>query len=116
LKASKWAPPLAVVPQTAGSQGWRAPSAILCVGRCSKPCYSARRCDREPAALVATAPIGPTVEQRILAQLETAGAPLTATVLRKRCQVRNATLQTALVGLVADGRLRKDRVGYALAR
>jgi hypothetical protein len=72
--------------------------------------------DREPAALGVTAPPEPTVEQRVLAQFETAAAPLTATVLRKRCQLRNATLQTALAGLVADGRLRKDRAGYALAR
>jgi AAA domain len=72
--------------------------------------------DREPAALVVSAPPEPTVEQRVLAQLETATAPLTATVLRKLCQLRNATLQTALAVLVADGRLRKDRAGYALAR
>ncbi|MBA3396021.1 MAG: hypothetical protein H0T89_25545 [Deltaproteobacteria bacterium] len=57
-----------------------------------------------------------TVGQRILAELELADAPLSATALRKRCQIRNATLQAALVALVADGRLRKDRAGYAVAR
>ena len=56
------------------------------------------------------------IDQRILAELELSDAPLSATALRKRCQIRNATLQAALVALVADGRLRKDRTGYAVAR
>lgn len=64
--------------------------------------------------IAATAEI--TIEQRILDQLEVADAPLSATALRNRCQIRNATLQAALAALVADGRLRKDRAGYAVAR
>lgn len=65
---------------------------------------------------VTAAPAAITVEQRIVEQLETAAAPLTATALRRLCQVRNATLQAALAALVADGQLRKERTGYALAR
>jgi hypothetical protein len=72
--------------------------------------------DRAPAALVTAAPAEVTIDQRILAELEVADAPLSATALRKRCQIRNATLQAALAALVADGRLRRDRAGYALAR
>jgi hypothetical protein len=68
------------------------------------------------APAVAAAPAEPSLEQRILEELEAAAAPLTATALRKLCQVRNATLQAVLTALVADGRLRKDRAGYALAR
>jgi len=68
------------------------------------------------APVVAAAPAEPSLEQRILEELEAAAAPLTATALRKLCQVRNATLQVVLTALVADGRLRKDRAGYALAR
>lgn len=64
-----------------------------------------------PAAL---APPAMTVEQRVVAQLEAAATPLTATALRKLCQVRNATLQSALAALVADGQLVKDRAGYVL--
>jgi len=74
--------------------------------------------DREPAAR-ATEPEAAaeiSIDQRILAELVLADAPLSATALRKRCQLRNATLQAALVALVADGRLRKDRTGYAVAR
>jgi len=52
--------------------------------------------------------------QRILAALEDADAPLSATALRSRCQIRNATLQAALAVLVADGKVRRDRAGYAL--
>lgn len=52
--------------------------------------------------------------QRILAALEDAAAPLSATALRQRCQIRNATLQAALAVLVADGKVRRDRAGYAL--
>jgi len=69
-----------------------------------------------PAVTQGATPAEPTVGQRILAQLESTAAPLTATELRKRCQIRNATLQAALTALVADGQLRKDRAGYVLAR
>jgi hypothetical protein len=69
-----------------------------------------------PAALATAAPADRSLEQRILEQLEAATAPMTATVLRKLCQVRNTTLQTVLAALIADGRLRKDRAGYLLAR
>lgn len=72
--------------------------------------------DREPVALVDDATAEIPVGQRILAELELADAPLSATALRKRCQIRNATLQAALVALVADGSVRKDRAGYAVAR
>jgi hypothetical protein len=74
--------------------------------------------NREPAARVtepATA-TAITIDQRILAELERADAPLSATALRKRCQIRNATIQATLAALVADGRLHKDRAGYAVAR
>jgi AAA domain len=64
--------------------------------------------ETEPPAEIA-------IDQRILAELELADAPLSATALRKRCQIRNATLQAALAALVAGGRLRKDRAGYAVA-
>ncbi len=53
---------------------------------------------------------------KILAALEGTVAPLSATALRQRCQIRNATLQAALAVLVADGKVRRDRAGYALAR
>lgn len=73
--------------------------------------------DDERAAGPAASSAGAlTVEHRILAQFDGAAAPLTATALRKLCQVRNASLKTALAALVADGRLRRDRVGYVLAR
>jgi hypothetical protein len=65
---------------------------------------------------VAATPAANTVEHRIVEQLEAAARPLTATALRKLCQVRNASLQAALAGLVADGQLRKERAGYVLAR
>jgi hypothetical protein len=72
--------------------------------------------DRAPVAPVIAPPAEATIEQRVLEQLEAATAPMTATALRKRCQVRNATLQSALSALAADGRLRKERAGYTLAR
>lgn len=72
--------------------------------------------DRAPAALVTAAPAEITIEQRILEQLEAAFDPQSATALRKRCQIWNATLQAALATLVADGPLRKDRAGYAIPR
>lgn len=67
-------------------------------------------------APVTELPAEAAIDQRILAELELADAPLSATALRKRCQIRNATLQAALAELVAGGRLRKDRAGYAVAR
>lgn len=72
--------------------------------------------DPAPAALAAPAPAVLAIDQRILAELEIAEAPVSATVLRKRCQIRNATLQATLAALVADGRLRRDRAGYVVAR
>lgn len=72
--------------------------------------------DRAPAAPVTAAPAEVSLEQRILEQLEAAAAPLTATALRKHCQVRNVSLQAALHALMADGKLRKERAGYVLAR
>lgn len=67
----------------------------------------------------APAPVRPpatdiSAGQRILSALEDADAPLSATALRSRCQIRNATLQAALAVLVADGKVRRDRAGYAL--
>jgi AAA domain len=64
----------------------------------------------EPAAAARS------LEQRLVEHLTAASAPLTATALRKLCQVRNATLQVALAVLVEEGRVLKDRAGYALAR
>jgi hypothetical protein len=72
--------------------------------------------DPVPATLVAPAPAELAIDQRILAELEIAAAPVSATALRKRCQIRNATLQVALAALVANGRLRRDRTGYVVAR
>ena len=72
--------------------------------------------DRAPAAPVIATPAATSIEQRILEQLEAAAAPLTSAAIRKHCQVRNATLQTALHALTADGQLRKERAGYVLAR
>lgn len=67
----------------------------------------------EPAAI---APAEITVAQRIRQHLEAADGPLTAAVLRKLCQVRNATLTVALTALIAAGDVHKNRLGYALAR
>jgi hypothetical protein len=64
----------------------------------------------------AAAPAELTVEHRIVEHLGAATAPLTATALRKLCQVRNASLQAALAALLAGGQLRKERTGYVLAR
>ena len=72
--------------------------------------------DREPATRAPEPAAEINIDQRILAVLELAATPLSATALRKRCQIRNATLQAALVALVADGRLRKGGSGYAVAR
>src|SRR5262245_33929967 len=68
-----------------------------------------------PAAPATALSAEVTVEQRILEHLGAAATPMTATALRKCCQVRNATLQAALVALVGDGKLRKERTGYVLA-
>jgi hypothetical protein len=57
-----------------------------------------------------------SLEQRLLEHLTAAAAPVTATTLRKLCEVRNATLQAALAVLVGEGRVLKNRAGYALAR
>ncbi len=64
-----------------------------------------------PAAAIAT-----TLADKIEAQLATAATPLTAVALRKLCQVRNATLTSALTDLVAAGRIRKDAAGYVISR
>lgn len=72
--------------------------------------------DPAPAALATAVPAEVPIDQRILAELAIADAPLSATALRKRCRIRNATLQAALAALVADGRIRRDRAGYAVAR
>jgi hypothetical protein len=68
----------------------------------------------DPAA-PATAP-GPSLEHRLVEHLAAAPMPMTATALRKLCQVRNTALHHALAALVAAGRVHKDRTGYALAR
>ncbi|HVK86044.1 MAG TPA: AAA family ATPase [Kofleriaceae bacterium] len=57
-----------------------------------------------------------SLEQRLLDHLAAATMPITATALRKLCQVRNTALHHALAALVEDGQVRKDRTGYALAR
>jgi hypothetical protein len=56
------------------------------------------------------------LEQRLVDHLAAATMPITATALRKLCQVRNTALSHALAALVDAGRVRKDRTGYALAR
>jgi len=48
--------------------------------------------------------------------LDRATKPLSATVLRKLCSVRNATLNSALAELVAASRVRKDATGYVISR
>ena len=68
------------------------------------------------AAPIVDAPAEITIVQRIEQHLATASAPLSATALRKLCKIRNVTLQMALTALVADGRVRKHRDGYAIAR
>ncbi len=70
--------------------------------------------DRAPPALAPPPPAEATAEHRLLTELTAAAAPLSATALRQRCQIRNATLQAALAALVVDGKVRKDRAGYAL--
>ncbi len=72
--------------------------------------------DPDIPPLVAATPAVITVEHQIVEHLEAASAPLTATALRKLCQIRNATLQAALAALVAGGQLRKERTGYVIAR
>ena len=73
--------------------------------------HGASVADPVPAASAET-----TLVQRIEQHLAAAPAPLTATALRKLCQVRNTTLQMALATLVADGQIRKDRAGYVITR
>jgi hypothetical protein len=65
---------------------------------------------------VLAVPAETAIAERVEQHLAVATAPLTASALRKLCQIRNATLQTALAALVADGRVRKDRAGYVIAR
>lgn len=65
---------------------------------------------------VSTPPTELSLEQRIVDHLAAAAMPITATALRKLCQVRNTALSHALATLVDAGRVRKDRTGYALAR
>lgn len=60
--------------------------------------------------------MGCSTLQRLVEDLTAALAPLTATALRKRCQVRNATLQATVAVLVRRPPGPKDRAGYALAR
>jgi len=57
-----------------------------------------------------------TLEQRLVEHLAGTAVPITATALRKLCQVRNTVLHHALAALVDAGRVRKGRTGYALAR
>ena len=54
--------------------------------------------------------------KKLLEHLAAATMPITATALRKLCQVRNTALHHALAALVDAGQVRKDRTGYALAR
>ena len=69
-------------------------------------------CTAEP---IAAAPAAITIAERIEQHLAAAAAPLTATAIRKLCQIRNATLQVALAGLVTEGRIRKGPAGYVIA-
>jgi hypothetical protein len=66
----------------------------------------------DPIAAPAEIPIIQRIEQ----QLAAANAPLTTAALRKLCKIRNVTLRMALAALVADGRIRKEPGGYAIAR
>ncbi len=70
--------------------------------------------ERAPPPTAITAPA--TLADKIQAQLAAAAEPLSATVLRKLCSVRNASLNSALADLVAAGRVRKDATGYVVAR
>jgi hypothetical protein len=70
--------------------------------------------DVEPA-VPETAP-DLSLEERLVEHLDAATAPMTATALRKLCQVRNTALHHALAALVAAGRVHKSRAGYARAR
>jgi len=76
-----------------------------------------RSLDDAAPTVVAATPASPrTAEQRIEEQLASAGAPMTTAALRKACQIRNATLTTALAALVTAGRVCKGPTGYLLAR
>jgi RecA-family ATPase len=68
----------------------------------------------EPDVCETTAEL--SLEQRLVGHLAAATMPVTATALRKLCHVRNAALHRALSTLVDQGRVRKDRAGYALVR
>lgn len=70
--------------------------------------------DEAPAAMATTLAL--SLEQRLVEQLAAAITPISATALRKLCQVRNTALHHALAALVEAGRIRKERTGYALAR
>lgn len=73
----------------------------------------------EHAASATAAPVPEpdvSLEQRLVDHLAAADSPITATALRKHCQVRNAALHRALAALVDTGRVHKNRAGYALAR
>ncbi|HEY4175848.1 MAG TPA: AAA family ATPase [Kofleriaceae bacterium] len=70
--------------------------------------------ERAAAAPATAAPIA--LADQIEALLASAVTPQTAAAIRKLCHVRNATLNTALTGLVAAGRVRKDGAGYVISR
>jgi hypothetical protein len=72
--------------------------------------------DRETSAAppLIAAPAAITIADRVEQHLAASTAPLTATAIRKLCQIRNATLLTTLATLAA-GRIRKDRAGYVIA-
>ena len=73
--------------------------------------------DPQPAAPAESPAVtdSPTTEQKIEAHLAAAASPLTASILRKLCRARNATVTTALAELVAAGRVRKVACGYVIA-
>ena len=70
----------------------------------------------ESAAFATAAVPARSIERRLIDHLAAATTPVTATALRKLCQVRNTALHQALAALVDAGRVHKDRTGYALAR
>ena len=76
-----------------------------------------RTIDHANAAPAVPAPVAEVaLEQRVLDHLAATDGPMTATALRKLCQVRNTALHRVLAALVEAGRARKDRAGYALPR
>jgi RecA-family ATPase len=80
--------------------------------------------DDEVVALTATpsveiiAPTAPAPAPAEIIEVTLAGSdsPLSATALRKRCRLRNATVTAALSALVTAGRVRKQANGYVVAR